>query len=81
MTHPENDTDTPPVEENDRAEIQAVCADHDFPLETIDAGDELLRLVPASLEGLPNADQLQQLADDLEDRGFRFVTFVVPDAP
>lgn len=63
----------------DRTEIEAVCAEHDFPLGGIEEGDDLLQLSPTSLEALPNADVLQTLADDLEERGYEFVTFVVPD--
>ncbi|MFB6352310.1 MAG: hypothetical protein ABEN55_15395 [Bradymonadaceae bacterium] len=68
-----------PLDEADRAEIEAVCADYGFPLDGIETGDDMLRLAPTSLDGLPNADDLQKLADALESRGFRFVTFVVPD--
>jgi len=81
MTHLDNDTGNPKVDKDDRADIEALCADQGFPLETIDVDDELLRLIPSSLEELPDAGELQQLADDLENRGYRFVTFVVPDPP
>ena len=64
----------------DQTEIESICADHDFPLADLTAGDDLLRLTPASLADLPNANDLQTLADAVEDRGYRFVTFVVPEA-
>jgi hypothetical protein len=64
----------------DRDDIEAACAEHGFPLGEISGDDDLLRLSPTSLDALPNAEVLNALADDLEDLGYQFVTFTVPDS-
>lgn len=63
-----------------RETIETACDNADFPLDDIDTRGDILELSPASADSLPNASVLTELADALEARGFRYVTFAVPES-
>lgn len=72
-------TDDSRVDEAERTAIRDICDEHGFPVDEIDDGGEMLVVTPTSLAELPDADVLGGLADALEERGYEFVTFEVPD--
>lgn len=59
--------------------IRERCRRHEFPLARSRRHRDILILVPRSVDALPGADRLEALAGELEDDGFRFVTFSVPE--
>lgn len=67
------------IDDAERSAIREICDDHGFPVGNVDAGGEMLVLTPTSLAELPDAEVLGRLADALEERGYGFVTFEIPD--
>lgn len=63
-----------------RETIESACDNAGFPLDDIGTRGDILKLAPASVDSLPNASVLTELADALEARGFRYVTFAVPES-
>ncbi len=61
-----------------REVIRTTCAEWNFPLGEISRHGEVLALSPTTLDELPNAGRLSELADALEQHGYRYVTFAVP---
>lgn len=61
-------------------QVQSACERHGFPLQSASLHRDVLTLIPESLEGLPNAAVLEALAGDLEEAGFHYVTFSVPES-
>ncbi len=68
------------LSEEERRTIAEVCDRHGFPLADAARVGDLLRLAPASVEALPNGDALGAIADELDDAGFRYVTFSIPSS-
>jgi hypothetical protein len=62
-----------------RETIETACDNVGFPLAGIDTRGDILTLSPEAVDDLPNASVLTELADALEARGFRYVTFAVPE--
>ncbi len=62
--------------------IRSLCAEAGFPLAEIRDDGKMLILVPQSIESLPDAETLQQLADHIRADEYRHIAFSVdPDAP
>lgn len=77
----EHEKEQRPLTDDQQSVVDEVCAEHDFPLRGAAMRREMLALTPRTLADLPSSDQMGLIADALEDRGFDYVTFTVPDGP
>ncbi|MBA2665010.1 MAG: hypothetical protein H0U74_22175 [Bradymonadaceae bacterium] len=66
---------------DDIDDLKSLCARFGLTLSGAEVQGELLQLVPQSLEGLPDAARLRQLAIELAPLGYRYVTLALAQLP
>ena len=67
------------IDEREKDKIAQLCTDAGFPLAGLHEEGDVLVLVPDQLDSLPEADALRQLAQQLQQQGYRHVAFSVED--
>jgi hypothetical protein len=77
----QNEREERPLTDEQESVVEEICAEHDFPLRGAVMRREILALTPRTLADLPTSERMGVIADALEDRGFQYVTFTVPEGP
>ena len=70
-------TTTYPLEGDDLARVITLCASHGLAIHAAKRRGVLLELTPDSLDDLPDAHTLRELADTLGGDGVRYVSLLI----
>lgn len=69
---------TTSLTDDQREQIREICGSWDISLRTVELQSGVLILSPDPESTHPNVEEAQQLADELKDLGFDFVTITAP---
>lgn len=60
-------------------QVLEICKNHGLSVDSFDVDNDVLVLQPADLEGIPSADQMRTIGDELKALGYRWVSLDISE--